>query len=30
VTAWWNVVNWADVTKRFATARTAIQALITA
>jgi superoxide dismutase, Fe-Mn family len=30
VTAWWNVVNWADVTRRFTTARTATQGLIVA
>jgi Fe-Mn family superoxide dismutase len=28
VTAWWNVVNWADVTSRFTTARTATAGLI--
>jgi superoxide dismutase, Fe-Mn family len=30
VQAWWNVTNWADVSKRFAAARTATQGLITA
>jgi len=29
VKAWWNVANWADVTRRFTTARTATPKLIT-
>jgi Fe-Mn family superoxide dismutase len=29
VKAWWNVANWADVSRRFTTARTATPALIT-
>ncbi len=29
VKAWWNVANWADVTRRFTTARTATPGLIT-
>jgi len=29
VKAWWNVANWADVARRFATARTATPGLIT-
>ena len=28
VTAWWNVANWADVTRRFTTARTVTPGLI--
>jgi Fe-Mn family superoxide dismutase len=28
IQAWWNVVNWADVTRRFSTARTATQGLV--
>ena len=28
VTAWWNVANWADVTRRFTTARTQTRGLI--
>jgi superoxide dismutase, Fe-Mn family len=29
VKAWWNVANWADVTRRFATARAGHPGLIT-
>ena len=29
VQAWWNVASWADVTRRFTTARTATPGLIT-